>query len=479
MKFTFDEWVELSNPSKEVFVSPPLAYPPKVSVRGKVVTFEFSDKEVLKENTTYQINFGKAIKDLTEGNEVENLVFLFSTGDEIDKLFLKGEVVDAITGNAVQDVVVMLYDNLSDTCFTTIKPLYLTRTDKEGKFALENLRADSFQIFALDDQNVSYTYDVQTERVAFMDSLINLQDSLGSDLILEMFDEEDDIQLINARQRTQGLLKVAFKNISDSITVRSIGEDSINFWHETVGDTFKIWHDDLTADSLLFELNYNSQLDTVKARKAKKTFEKAKLRLETKKIELLAKDSMVLEFNLPVSTVDLNQIRLQDTIEVYEIIEANTDGRFVYLTGALGVNRTYDLVIDSAAVESWYGQEFADSTAVSVVTFDPETFGNILLKVNKPDSVSYLVELIEQDEAKEMIILKNQAELNFSDLPSGKYSLKIIQDLNEDGQWTAGSIAKKKLPEKTKELTLEDLKAGWDLEAVLDIEALFYGTDSK
>ena len=480
MEFKFDEWVQLSNPAKEVFVSPPLAYPPKVSVRGKVVTFEFSENEVLKENTTYQINFGKAIKDLTEGNVVENLVFLFSTGDKIDELFVKGEVKDAITGTAVKDVVVMLYDNLSDTCFTTIKPLYLTRTDEEGKFALENLRADTFQIFALDDQNVSYTYDVQTEQVAFLDSLIILKDTLQENILLKLFDEADDPQLIDGRQRTQGLVKVSFQNIPDSIEVRLIDDiDSIRVWHETVGDTVKIWHDSMTADSLFFEIGYGAVFDTIKARKAKKTLKKSKLNLVTKSITMLSQDSMLLEFNLPVSRVDTSRLSLQDTSEIYKITEVSSEGRFAYIKGDLRPNRNYDLVLDSFAVESWYGQQYLDSMSISVQTLDPEKFGNILLKVTKADSVAYIVQLIEKDEIRETVNLVDQNEINFSKLPSGKYKLKIIQDLNSDGQWTAGSIAEKKLPERTKELNLEDLKSGWDLEDDLDLEELFYGADSK
>ena len=409
MVFEFDEWVELSNPAKEVFVSPPLAYPPQISVRGKVVTFEFSENEVLKENTTYQINFGKAIKDLTEGNIVENLVFLFSTGDKIDELFLSGKVKDAITGEAINDVVVMLYDNLSDTCFTTIKPLYLTRTSDDGKFSLENLRADTFQIFALDDQNVSYTYDVQTERVAFLDSLIILGDTLQDYIILELFDEADESQLIDGRQRTQGLVNVVFQNIPDTINARFIDDlDSNvvnNIWQETVEDTFKIWHNNLTADSLLFEIDDGTSLDTVKARKARKSLEKSKLYLKTTNLSMLARDSMILEFNLPISNIDTSRLTLQDTSIIYKVEEVNTEGRFAFIKGKLAANGNYELVLDSFAVESWYGQQFLDSTSVVIKTLDPEKFGNILLKINKSDSINYLVELIIQKETRESVTL--------------------------------------------------------------------------
>lgn len=479
IEFEFDEWIKLSNPVKEVFVSPPLAYPPKISVRGKVVTFEFSENEVLKENTTCQINFGKAIQDITEGNVVENLVFLFSTGDEIDQLFLKGKVLDALTASPVKDVVVMLYDNLSDTCFATIKPLYLTRTDDEGQFSLENLRADTFQIFALDDQNVSYTYDVETERVAFLDSLVMLQDTLMAELTLKMFDEANSPKLIEARQRVQGLVNVVYQNRPDSLVVALLDNDTTLVWQEFVDDTLKIWHNNRNADSLLFTITDETEVDTIKAKKTKKTFEKYRQRLLTKNLELLPTDSMVIEFTLPIAVADTSRITLQDTAFVTRIAEIKTEGRSVYLKGALQTDREYDLILDSLAVTSWYGPVYKDSMAVKLKTLDPETFGNILLTVNKSDSISYVVQLMEKEELIATKILLEQTAFAFSGLPSGQYSLKLIQDLNADGQWTPGSIADKKLPEKTKELNLEALKAGWDLEASLDIETLFYGIGSK
>ena len=64
----FNEWVQVNNPVKEIFISPPLNYPLQVSDRGKRVIMEFHEDEVLKENTTYQINMGESIRDLTEGN---------------------------------------------------------------------------------------------------------------------------------------------------------------------------------------------------------------------------------------------------------------------------------------------------------------------------------------------------------------------------------------------------------------------------
>ena len=130
-------------------------------------TIEFAEDEILKENATYQINFGNAVKDFSVGNIFENYVFVFSTGPVIDSLSVSGKVIDELTGEPVKDVLVMLYENLADSALILDKPFYFSKTTDDGSFQLNNLRADTFQLFGLKDENVSYTYDLPEERVAF------------------------------------------------------------------------------------------------------------------------------------------------------------------------------------------------------------------------------------------------------------------------------------------------------------------------
>jgi hypothetical protein len=49
-------------------------------------------KDTLLKNTTYVINFGKAIADVNESNVLKNFTYVFSTGSHIDSLSLSGNV---------------------------------------------------------------------------------------------------------------------------------------------------------------------------------------------------------------------------------------------------------------------------------------------------------------------------------------------------------------------------------------------------
>ena len=75
---TFDEWVRLQAASTQVVISPPLKENPKISVRNRSVVVEW--KEQLEDSTTYIINFGDAIQDITEGNQASDMKMVFSTG---------------------------------------------------------------------------------------------------------------------------------------------------------------------------------------------------------------------------------------------------------------------------------------------------------------------------------------------------------------------------------------------------------------
>ena len=51
--------------------------------------------DTLKENTTYALNFGSAVRDNNEGNPLNSLRYVFSTGPEIDSLVVSGYTADS------------------------------------------------------------------------------------------------------------------------------------------------------------------------------------------------------------------------------------------------------------------------------------------------------------------------------------------------------------------------------------------------
>ncbi len=204
IRIYFDEYVELKNIRQKLIVSPPLESRPEFRLRGRSVIMEIN-KEELMPNTTYNFFFDDAIVDITEGNPIMNYRFVFSTGDYLDSLSVKGNVIDAYTREPEEGVYVMLYDEIYDSVPYLEKPVYVAKADKSGNFEINFIRKGKYKIFALKDENANYIYDLPEEKIAFLDSLIVPEfighPHLEKDTIIEILPddelpEEDSLETI-------------------------------------------------------------------------------------------------------------------------------------------------------------------------------------------------------------------------------------------------------------------------------------------
>lgn len=141
----FDEYITLTDANKDVQISPILAIQPTVTSVNKRVTVKIADT-LLQNNTTYRISFGKAIRDLHEGNPFTGYTYTFSTGAYFDSLELNGNVLNAFTGTIdTGSIIVELYDaKKSDSAVLREKPLYVTPTAREGKLLSKDCRIRFF-----------------------------------------------------------------------------------------------------------------------------------------------------------------------------------------------------------------------------------------------------------------------------------------------------------------------------------------------
>lgn len=170
---TFDEFISLNNVNQSLVTSPPLSGKPDVRLKGKTVQVILEGD--LRENTTYTLNFGNSIEDNNERNILENFEFVFSTGEFLDSLSIEGTIFNAFDLKPSEEpFVIMAYDILEDSIPLKEMPVYIGRSDKEGKYRINNMKADTFKIFAIKDLNYNYIFDLPNELIAFSDSLVFL-----------------------------------------------------------------------------------------------------------------------------------------------------------------------------------------------------------------------------------------------------------------------------------------------------------------
>jgi len=245
--FEFDEYVKLNNVKQKLMVSPPLDKDPEITQKGKKVIVKL--KAPLKENVTYNFFFDDAIVDFNEGNAIKNFTYIVSTGSFLDSLSLEGTLTDALTLKPVENAIIILHTDLSDSAFIKEKPYYLTKTNKEGHFHFTHLKDTIYKIFALKDLNNTYTFDLITEDIAFYDSAFTIDGLMHINLF--SFQETDTIQKIIEKKATQlNTMQLVFKFPPK--------EPSVNFYN-TLPEIQHIVYSD-NKDTLTI---FTSGIDTV------------------------------------------------------------------------------------------------------------------------------------------------------------------------------------------------------------------------
>lgn len=496
--FHFNEWINLKN-KNQILISPPLGKRPKISQHGKHVDLEFDKEDTLKENTTYSINFGKSIVDFTEGNPVSNFVFIFATGDKIDSLEIRGKVINAYDKKPEKDVAVLLYDSEEDSVVVDSKPYYFSNTDKNGNFKISHLKSGSFKLFALLDGNANYLYDLETEKIGFVDTMIMIkEDSIIPKYIIELFEPTPRLNIIKKAVDGYGKIKIQYNRKPDSIRVI---ESTIKILkEEMMKDSLIIWYDnqdkpdsinlilknEIHVDSLLFKLRKpfvdTIVLSSVVKSKSVKTHPQKPIKIElnqpfiirdTSKIKLF--ETIIKKSKDSVDVSDSNKIVIADTIinDIKYILEVDSiNERIITINGEWEEGKKYSLEFLPGSLVSLFDSK-NDTIELTINIDKKENFSNLVCHLDSLNpTVSYIVILKQQKNIIEERIVENveKKDLNYIGLKPGQYFLEIVEDVIKNGRWDGGDYYKKLHAEKIHSFKLSELKANWDQEEDISLK---------
>lgn len=246
---SFDEWIKLQGASQKVIISPPLSDKPTIKVRNKSVVVFW--KESLKDSTTYLIQFGESVQDITEGNAAKNLQLVFSTGAFLDSLTCSGEVLLAETREPAADTWVMLYRDLADSVPLTQKPYYFTQTDASGRFNFKYLRGGRYQIIALSEKSNDYIYNSPRELIGFLDSTFIITDTIQPYLRLSIFQERLALNVNDVDVEAYGQVRLTLNQVlSKPLEIGWMGSAPTQQRIEQGRDSLRLWFDNGAADTL-------------------------------------------------------------------------------------------------------------------------------------------------------------------------------------------------------------------------------------
>src|SRR5215217_20485 len=258
----FDEYFKIENEFKEFSVSPEMARPPVLKKKGKRLEITFPD--TLEKNTTYTLNFGKAITDVNEGNAVKNLTYVFATGPKLDSLSIKGRVTNSITGLPELDAIAFILPLNKDTLLGKGKPSIYTTTDSSGHYSLNNLRQDTYKIYAIRDKNGDKTYQQSADEIGFIKDSVLLTANLDS-MNMKLFKERAVLfRILDKRLGPDGVISFAFNQRLKSPEVIVLDPPNLDvskkFKFSRYNDSLKVWLTDLSFDSTKISIKDEGKL---------------------------------------------------------------------------------------------------------------------------------------------------------------------------------------------------------------------------
>ncbi len=482
IRLTFDEFVKLDKVQDQLIISPPLdksAYEikPLTGVTKKVF-LKFIDS--LDENITYTINFGNSIKDNNEGNPLTFFSYTFSTGETIDSLYVKGNISDAYDIETDEYVSIHLYridSTLNDSIIYNKQPTYISNSLDSTSYRFKNLREGKYLIVAMKDVDNNYYFDPFYDKIGFIDSLITLpKDSI---IDLKLFKEETDLiwdkpHFINSEKIGFGYYgKLDFSRL----VIDSNLPDSVDyiFTKEIEKDTIYVWLTKNSFDSLNFNLIEKDtvKLTTVKFdRKRDTLIDSLSISAKTANVIHL-RESFKLSTNTPIKKIEdsLITVRDIDSILVPFVSSVNDNLDEIDIKFEVSPTDNYTIFILPDAIKDIKGVT-NDTLQFNLVSQSLEDYGNIFLDVIRNNQSKFILHLIDSNEEiiREYKNVDQNTAYNFEYIKPGKYTFRLIEDLNKNDIWDTGNYLKKIKPEPVYYFPSElEVRANWDLNETFNL----------
>ncbi len=505
VSFEFDEYVVLNNPNSYIFLSPPQSKPPTAKIKGKKVVVSF--QEPLDSSRSYSLSLGEAIKDNNEGNPFPPFTFSFSTGDHVDSLFVSGNIVEASTMLPMSNITVLFHTDPSDSAIFKVRPRAAAKSDLWGYFTVRNLPADTvYRVFAIEDLNNNNMYDPDMERVAFLDTLVVptrvIRDSIPelatvmmtdtaaclarpAQITLSMFKEMSSKQLLRAKERVsrrQMYLKFSapYPQI-DSLLLDGISPDKLITEHNYYHDSLTIWINDQgpIPDTLQMKLTYHRTDDSLnilvpvtdtirmirpKGKMVENRWGEMVEEADTVAVyqvdaspEKIDQEGIVILFESPMVTTPFDSITViskntrEQTAPVQFSVERDTANirRFILrLNEKLTTGYEYTLRIPDSLFMDIDGI-YCDSLVKTFSLPQDESLSSLTIEANNVKE-RYMIELVDEKRTKvyRTYHIDTASVLLFPYLKAGKYSVRITEDKNGNGQIDTGNLLERRQPEK-------------------------------
>ncbi len=456
IKIHFDEYIKLKDLSKELIISPPLKYQPLITPLSTGKFIKIKIKDTLKENTTYSFNFGKSIVDNNEENAFKYYKYVFSTGEYIDSLKLKGTIKDALLLNPEDLTTVMLYEvteTFNDSIIYKEKPTYITTTkDSTQTFELTNLKEGKYLLIALKEKTNDYIYQPKYDKIGFVNEIITIPSD--SSYSISLFKETPEYYIAKPKHEGKNHIIFGYEGITEDLKIKLQSKVPNGFkeytYHEAKIDTIHYWFQPAVEnDSLVFIATTAIYQDTLVTRMRDLYADSLKINADNAGI-LTPKDTLKFSANTPIVSIDSEKITVMNQDSIYIPVRATINKKYNIAALEFPIKDTefYAVQILPGAFTDFF-ENTNDTITARVRTKELSEYATLNITLKNLESFPVIVQLVN---SKFKVVferyLTDSNSADFEYIVPGDYYIRIIYDENKNKIWDTGNYLQKLQPEK-------------------------------
>ncbi|WP_298754244.1 Ig-like domain-containing protein [uncultured Psychroserpens sp.] len=479
IRIYFDEYVKIKNLQKQLIISPPMNVEPTVTPLGTASkSIKIIINDTLDDNTTYAFNFGQSIVDNNEENPYDYYKYVFSTGDYIDSLSVKGKILDAENRKPDTYISVMLYEQDSTYTDSTVykqKPKYITNTlDSITNFSIDNIKPGNYKLVALKDENGNFTFQQDKDKIGFYEGFITAPTE--EEYTIKLFKEELNFEAKRPKQVSGQKIAFGYEGDYKTMDIEMLGNQPADYktriTKDEKTDTLYYWYKPkIELDSALFVVTNKTYIDTLTHRFR----DIAKDSLTVKATiagTINFNDDFSISANIPFETINENQITIldKDSLNVpFKTTYSNYDNVYSFQFDKEESN-TYKIRMLPSALEDFFGN-VNDTLNYTVKTKTFSDYSNIRITLRNAEYPMIVQLMTERGEVKYEQFATQEQLFDFRNLNPGNYYIRVIFDANGNQKWDSGNFLKQLQPERVAHYPdLVDARANWDpvIEIILE-----------
>lgn len=471
IRIYFDEFIKLKDIQKQLIISPPMDPEPDITPLGSASKYiKIVINDTLEANTTYAFNFGQSVVDNNEENPFSYYRYVFSTGDYIDSLSVKGSVLDATNRQPDKFVTVMLYEvdsTYNDSTIYKEKPKYITNTlDSLTTFSIDNIKEGKYMLVALKDENRNFTFQQKTDKIAFYDKIITVP--TDTSYTLKLFKEELDFRAVRPSQVAGQKIAFGYEGDYKNMTIELLDDKPDGFEERLTKDkstdTLYYWYKPkLELDSTRFVVRNKSYADTLKFRF--RDLEKDSLIIRSlQSANINYNENLELEGSVPFSAIDISKIRIidKDSLDVPFDTELDSLRNVFAIKFDKKESYAYNVQLLPETFTDFFGN-VNDTLSFNLRTKPYDQYSNVRVTLVNA-TYPLIVQLTDDKGNVKYEQFANEPQMfDFRYINAGEYYLRVIYDTNGNGIWDSGNYLKKIQPERISyDTQVIEARANWD-----------------